>query len=168
MPDPDPSAALRARLLTMRVIHLALVAGCLSFAAIVIYLRSQPGAAVAELPVLSFAGIALATMTAMAAVVVPGMLAANARRELAPGDVSAPETDPRWWNLYQTRLIIVAALLEGTVFFQLVAFLVEGMPWNLGLGAVFLVGLALLFPTRERVERWIRAQHEMAEQERRL
>src|SRR5438067_2197346 len=85
MAGGDTSPGLRARLQTMRIIHLALLTGCITFAALAVYLRLLPGAAVPAQPVVSFAGIAFATVMAMAAVAVPGMLTANWRRKLALG-----------------------------------------------------------------------------------
>ena len=51
----------------------------------------------------------------------------------------------------------------GTIFFETIAYFVEGTEWALGVAALFLAALALLFPTRERVERWIRAQQELVD-----
>src|SRR5207247_2639708 len=100
--------------------------------------------------------------------VVPNVLAANWRQKIAqgvdpltttrppesileeggpvpppPSVREAPERSARWWALYQVRLIITAAMLEGVIFFQLIAYLIEGVAWSLGLAALFLVALAL-------------------------
>src|SRR5207237_10518466 len=129
---------------------------------------------------------AFAVLIGLALIVVPNMLAANWRQKIAQGidpltttrppetileeggpipPPPSPQADParsvRWWQLYQTRLIITAALIEGVIFFELVAYLTEGPPCSLGMAALFLVGLALLFPTQDRVERWIRTQQEL-------
>ncbi len=178
MSDEDFSPDVQMQLRTMRIIHAALVMGCLIFAVIVIVMRARENRPVPDQPVLSFAGLALAGVMGLTVLVVPNALAANWRQKIARGIDPLSTTRPSssqatpgqsvgWWGLYQTRMIISAAMLEGVIFFELIAYMTEGRPWDLGIAALFLVGLALLFPTRERVERWIRAQQELVEQQKR-
>ncbi len=192
MSDAEVSALVRMRLRTMRIIHLALVTGCLFFAGIAIYVRSQPGAAVPEQPVVGFTGLAFAAVMGVMAFVVPPLIAANWRQKIARGidtlsttrpprsvleqggpvaaparEDGPPERSARWWGLYQMHLIITAALLEGVIFMQLIAYLLEGSTWSLGIAGLFIAALVLLFPTRERIERWIRTQQDLVEQAKR-
>ena len=120
----------------------------------------------------SLAGLAFAGIMGLALVIVPNSMAANWRRQIARGlDPSTIRLSSGqvvgWWGLYQTRLIFMAALLEGVIFFALIAYLLESTPWILGVAALFFVGLALLFPTQDRFERWIAAQQELVEQQKR-
>ncbi|MBI1917749.1 MAG: hypothetical protein HYS12_23895 [Planctomycetes bacterium] len=178
MSDGNLSPTVRPVLRTMRFIHASVLMGCLIFAGIAIVLRQQQGGPVPEPPMLSFVGLALAGSTGLALLIVPNAVAASWRKKIARGISSLstmPMPDPAsdsgqsigWWGLYQSRLIITAAPMEGVVFLALHAYLAEGPPWILGVGALFFVGLALLFPTQDRVERWIRTQQELVEQEKR-
>jgi hypothetical protein len=188
MADIDLSPGLQVRLRVMRIIHAALVMGCLSFAAIAVFLRTQQPFQVPQQPVLSLAGLAFGVIALLAIPVVANMLAANWRQKIAlgidplstsrppesvleeGGPVSPhrpeehPERSVQWWALYQTRMIILAALLEGSTFFQLIAYLTEGEKSNLVLAGILVLGLLLLFPTRNRIERWIRTQEELVDQ----
>jgi len=178
MSDEDHSPSVQMQLQTMRIIHAALLLGCLIFAVIAIVVRARENRPVPEQPMLSFVGLALAGVMGLAVLVVPNAVTANWRQKIARGidplsttRPSPPQATPgqsvSWWGLYQTRMIITAAMLEGVIFFVLIAYLIEGPLWNLGIAALFLVALALLFPTRERVERWIRTQQELVEEQKR-
>lgn len=152
------------RLQVVRILHGSLVAGCAIFAAVVVCLRERGNMPTREPPVLSFAGLVLAATVLVAVLVLPGVLAANWRKAAAQAETSA-QGEALWWTLYQTRLIVLSALLEGTVFFLLLAYLLEGMGWSLVMAGLFGLSLVLLFPTRARVESWVRAQQELVEQQ---
>jgi hypothetical protein len=68
---------------------------------------------------------------------------------------------------FQQKTIIESAMIEGPAFFVVVAYLVIGQAWLLGLAAVLLVMLVVPFPTYERVEDWVRYQLELLELEKR-
>jgi hypothetical protein len=169
------------RLMTMRIIHGALLAGSAAFAGLAIYIRSRGDQPIAEPPIISYVGVIFAATTLIAFLVVPNIMAANFRTCVAAGLNPLPvsytrggrpaqpqilEGNALWWALYQIRLIVMAALLEGTIFLQLIAYLLEGIGWSLGLALLFWLSLALLFPTRERVETWARTQQNLVEQQR--
>ena len=178
MSADDFSPSNRMQLRTMRIIHAVLLMGCLGIAVFMVVMRARGNRPVTDPPVVSLVGLALAGVMGLTALVVPNVLAANWRQKIVRGvdpqpraQLSSPQTIPGqsvdWWGLYQTRMIIVAALLDEVIFFGLIAYLIEGPLWNLGIAALFLVGLALLFPTRERVERWISVQQELVELQKR-
>ena len=68
---------------------------------------------------------------------------------------------------FQQKTIIEAAMVEGPAFFVLIAYLIVGQTWLLGLAAVLLVMLVVPFPTYERVEDWVKYQLELLELEKR-
>ena len=69
-------------------------------------------------------------------------------------------------GLYGTRMIISSAIVEGCVFFFIIAYMLEGSPYCL-VGALVLLGImAAKFPNRVRVERWVEMQRELLQQER--
>lgn len=160
MSNGDPVSVSAQRLLTLRIIHLALALGCLVFAVVALYQRQQPRAVPPPpSPMVSYVGIAFTVAAGLAYLVVPGMLLGGWRRRLARGE----QTETDYWNLLQTHFIVGAALLEGTVFFQLVAYLTEGQPWTLGIALFFWLLLLLKFPTESGARRWIETQRDQVE-----
>lgn len=181
----DATPAVRPRLRIMRIVHGALLLGGIAFAVIAIFLRRQGTMPTPEQPMVSFVGLILAATTLLVLLILPGVLAASWRKKVAAGvnplsaafargrrfhvpeqPIQPPQGAILWWALYQTRLITLAAVLEGTVFLNLLAYLTEGRDWSLGVAGLFLLALALLFPTLERVEGWVRLQQELVEQQR--
>jgi hypothetical protein len=173
MSQADFDAALDQRIRTMRIIIFALVNGVVIFMIIAILQRASGHFGEPRDTVL-ISSIALAVGVGLfvANLVVPNLVAAGARRQIArgqsplvtpspiPGDVGALVA------VFQTRLILAAALLEGGSFFLLIAYLIEGQIYTL-LGAIVLVVfLALRFPTRTGVERWLEEQQELLRQDR--
>src|SRR5262249_8032512 len=133
MSDGNLSPNVRGLLRTTRIIHAGLLMGCLLFAGIAIVLREQQGGAVPQQPTLNFVGLAVAGSTGLALLIVPNAVAANWRRKIArgisplstipiPDAASGSEQWIGWWGLYQTRLIITAALMESVVFLALIAY----------------------------------------------
>jgi hypothetical protein len=162
------------RLLTLRIIHAALLLGCVSFGAVIVFIRLQQQQPLApNPPMLSYIGIAVAVSTVLAFLIVPSMLLNGWRRRLARGESPFPVTiqpapakdddDAQYATILQTHFIIRAALLEGTIFYQLIAYLVEGQPWTLGLAVFFWLVLLAKFPTDTGTRRWIEAQRDQVE-----
>jgi hypothetical protein len=102
----------------------------------------------------------MAVVCSLVALVLPRTLEASLRRQAGPH----AEDPGRLWTLYQTRLILVAALLEGAGFMQAIFYLMEGQTFSLAVALVLLAWLALLFPTRAGVEEWVERQQELARQ----
>jgi hypothetical protein len=134
----------------MQIIAAALPGGVLMFGLIVVVLgaATQPPAGT--------------TLSLIAAVFAMAMLAAHV---VVPTLVGRP-TEPRrteddgaaLCGVYQIRMIIGLALLEGAAFFNLVACLVEHNWWSLAIAGCLVVWMLALFPTRTRVEQWIENQ----------
>jgi len=168
--DEDSLFAQRAR--TLRIILGALIAGCLGFMVFaVIYRRSVAGAP-PDLPILTYLSFAFAVVDTAISFFMPDSLIAAERRKLAQSPENSPqESRPsgefvKFVGLYQTRMIISAALLEGSIFFFIIAYLVGGSLYCL-LGALVLLGImAIKFPSRDGVRRWVEEQRELLQQER--
>jgi hypothetical protein len=70
-------------------------------------------------------------------------------------------------DLFQTRMIVTSASLEGATFFLLIAYLIEGTSSSL-LGAIALMAfIGAMFPTFALVRRWMEEKRELLEWERR-
>jgi choline-glycine betaine transporter len=167
---------------TMQIIIFVLTLGLVVFLGIVLFLREQPKPAPPQpaakpaqaLPVLSYAAIAFAVMAIPMSLLIPAVVVKNGRKQIAQGTWTPPvRTFPQgpFGNtvklaaVYQTSLIIGAALNEGAAFFALITYMIEGLPAILGVAALLILGVAARFPTRARLERWIDAQKELLIQE---
>jgi hypothetical protein len=167
MASPDDLDPFALPLRTGRILIAAMVLGATTFLGITLVLRNAGNMPPPPpLPIVSYVGIGFALTILVAYAVVPNQIAATARKQLPREARSGQVPVARLTGLYLTRLIIAAALLESIVFMELIAYLLEGQLFSLGLGAVFLIGLALQFPSRGRVEQWIERQHEILNQER--
>jgi hypothetical protein len=161
----EPNLVSDARLMTMRIIVGALTAGVVVFALIAIVTRALGSMPLPPaLPIISVVAAALGVMTLVARMVMlPAVTNAGRRQLLGAKDV----TTDQLLTVYQTRMIIGAALMEGPAFLFLMAYLTEGIPWALVGGLLFGALMAFMnFPTRERVDSWLALQRELLEQER--
>jgi hypothetical protein len=185
--DGDPSRAYLAGIRSRVFVVATLVGGLVFFLAIVLYLNAQPrgpargqqaiGAEPA--PLLSYLAIAFAVASVPASILVPQLMAASQRRSIAKGawtpppqrSGTAPTLNPtsdagKLASVYITTLIIGAAMNEGAGFFANMAYLLERQQWVLIVAVLLIVGVALRFPTRDRIDRWIEAQLEQLEMDR--
>jgi hypothetical protein len=174
MSYPERDAVPPQQLLTMRIVNLAMIGGVVFFLVIVLFLRAKGDQAPApSFPYLTYLGLVFALVTLAAHFLVPRMVVTANRRRFASiaalegTPVEAlPVDDLRWLNLYQTRLIISAAILEAACFFLLIAYLLEGELTCLVAAGVLLTLLAVKFPTRDGISRWIAEQRELMYQDR--
>jgi hypothetical protein len=145
--------------LTSQIIVAALIAGCLFFLLIVLLI--VPG----ELgswdlglgKPMTCAALLVAFSILAARIIVPGVITAQVLRQLSRRETKEPD----WKDLfavYQTTLIIKAAMLEGATFLLLVTHMLERSPWTLALAVVFLLILLMHMPTPLRVDDWIERQ----------
>lgn len=156
----------------------ALVAGCAIF--LVIALAFAPAAAeqaAEDRPWLGWMAAALAVIGCLARAIVPGLIVANGRRKIAaeePPDAGQDrpagqhEDQRRLWPLFVSSQIVAGGILEGLVFFALIAYLVEASLLALILAIVLILGLAFQIPTRSRALHWLEYQRSRLLQERQL
>jgi hypothetical protein len=121
--------------------------------------------------IITWVAVALAAMALPLSFVVPRLVAQQGRRAIAAGTWSAtmkmpiaPEASPtdadKLAMVYQTQLIIGAAMNEGAAFFAAISYLIEKDPIALGLGILLVGGLIARFPAKDRVALWIDRQQE--------
>lgn len=159
MSNPEMTPERRKMVLTSQIIVAALFAGCLFFLLIVLLIvpgklgswdlgLGQPMTCVAL--VVAFGILA-------ARIVVPGVITNQMLRQVAQRQPKEPD----WKDLcgvYQTTLIIKAAMLEGATFLLMIMYMLEHSPWTLALAVVFLLLLLMHMPTPLRVDDWIERQ----------
>lgn len=61
-------------------------------------------------------------------------------------------------NAYCTRTIVAVALLEGSAFFNLIAYLMEGKVLSLILAGVLLVMILMHFPWQSKIADWVQGE----------
>jgi hypothetical protein len=167
---------------TLQIIVAALTSGCITFLAIVLVVVGVPGLPDVP-PILTWIAAAIAATMVMARLVVPAIFVARARRKIRQGAFKAPmgkfpvvssdsvATDSAVNALAQvflSKTILAAAILEGAVFLLLVAYLVEHAPMSLMLAVLLIVALALHLPTYSQVEGWIQDQTRLLREEQAL
>jgi hypothetical protein len=163
MSEPADEPNFRQRLLTMQIIVAALVLGVLFFMGIAIFARATGNAPPAADDTLLVASLAFAVPAALLHVVLPGRIVAAARHQLAR-QLGKPPSG--LLNLYQSQMIVGAALLEAPIFFFLIVYMLQGQLVSLAAAVVFLAGLALQFPTAGKLQRWLMQQQGRVEDER--
>ena len=139
----------RRHLRTMQIIAAALVLGPSVFAAVV--LMSFPGGS-DVLELLGKIGLGFAAVTIVVSVIVPGMI----------GKLKEGSSTQQYLEVYQTRLIIKLALLEGAAFINIVALQAEQSWWSLGTAGFVVILMIAGFPTQSKIEFWMQAQKEMS------
>jgi hypothetical protein len=180
--EPDLDRFLTPRLRVMRIILLALVLGCVMFLIIAVAIRLSENVQNDTAPLLTYMGVGFGLVAFALHLIIPRATVATARKQIAGGTWPSDAAAARYpgaaeklsgmsdvgklCSLYQSQLIIGAALLEGATFFNLVAYLQEGDPTSLVASALLLGAMLRLFPTRGGVENFLVEQGELLRQER--
>jgi hypothetical protein len=127
--------------------------------------------------VITLAAIALGVSSLAMSYVIPGMLVAQGRRQIArertitgePAKLSptAQASDAgRLLGLYQNHLIVGAALAEGGAFFAGIAYMLERHSLALLVALVLIGAILTRFPTRDRLAAWLDRQLALVQEER--
>jgi hypothetical protein len=128
--------------------------------------------------VITWTAVAFAAVGLPLSFLLPGWMSNQNRRSIAAGTWNAPGTPALFGPgalesdtgklafVYQTQLIVGAAMNEGPAFFAVVAYMLGKNPIALGLAVLLLVAMVVRFPTRLRVASWIDRQQELLIQDR--
>jgi hypothetical protein len=173
MSDLTPSAELSARVRIMQILVGSIAAGPAFFAIIVIMMRQGGNFPPPQAPLITYTLIGVSLLLFIAHLFVPNLIVASGRKRIKEGTwKSTPvsttvndlnEEERMLAALYQTQLIVSAALVEGGVFALLIGFLIEGELVGAVVAALLWIRLVSLFPSRDRVERWIENQRDMGD-----
>ncbi|MEE8451385.1 MAG: hypothetical protein V3R99_05695 [Thermoguttaceae bacterium] len=166
---------------TMQIVVGSLVVGCLTFL-VVAFVGSDRAALAPQFPIMTYMAIGFTFVILVVRMIVPGMIVAQGRRRITEGTWKLPAgrgSQPinaefiertgdagKLAMLFMIQMIVAAALLEGAVFFGLVAYTVERSPLALIVAIILIIGVGLHFPTRSRLVHWIEDQLTLMEQER--
>jgi len=179
MSGPAAPTSLEPLVRQLQVITAALVAGCVFFTMIAVVILGGWPDAWAD-GVLTYASVGVAIVALFTRLVIPLLLETQTRRQIfaaarqndraqSAQDASAAEPaladvqrTGQLLKLFQARIIVGHAILEGAAFFLLVVAIVDQASLPLLLAIVLVAGLAFGLPTRGRVDSWL------VEQRRRL
>jgi hypothetical protein len=149
----------------MQLIVVAMLVGSSSALVIFAAIQGQRPARPADaVPLVSYIGVAFAGFMLLLSFLMPLVTVAAARTRIARGSfgdpqmVIPPDDRGKLLEVYQTALILGAALLEGSTFFLAIAYFLEGLVLDLVAAGVLLGALAARFPTRARVVGWLERQ----------
>ncbi|MDH3719329.1 MAG: hypothetical protein OES79_14515 [Planctomycetota bacterium] len=152
----------------MQIIAGTLASSVVVFGVVVLVMRQgEP----AESAVVSYVAIPYTIACLVGSPIVAARVARMAQQSLVQGTLKPPPNAPTGSSdvgllagVYQTRLIIAAAIIEGAAFLNLVAYLLEGHVWTLAATVVLLFILLMQFPTTGRVENWVSDELESVQQ----
>ena len=150
---------------TMQIITGALLAGVIMFGVVstmAVLNRAAPNPAQPpQAPIITYLAVGMTLMELGLRAVIPDLVA---RQNIARMQDSLDDSDQsrlRLASVYQTRMIIGMALCEGAAFFALIAWMLEGNVLAIGTAGFLVLVMLTAFPTRDRVESWIRDQIEL-------
>jgi hypothetical protein len=175
------------RVRVLQVIVAALVAGCVFFLVVAIFVP-EPGARGAgdgHPPLLTWIALAFTGADLVARIVVPTIVVRAGRGRVARGTFSLPQGRESTsqsgreefqqlgdagllFILYQTKMILGAAMIEGATFLMIIAYLVERQTLALAIAVALILAVAAHLPTRTGVVHWIEDQLRFVEEERSL
>ncbi len=151
-----PSATHAAAVRIMQIIVFALVMGVVSFLGVALVVKQ--GAFDGEPEILSWLALGIAGVMFVVHLFIPGIAASTALRQINSEDIRSAEADRRFEliaPIFQTRLILACALLEGAAVLNLVAYIVEPYVGNVIVAAVLAAMIAGKIPTASKVEFWV-------------
>jgi hypothetical protein len=128
---------------------LAFVTGLVTFGAIAVVIRlgQEP-----DDPMLAYIAAGATVVVMLMSSVLPQAVAAQQLRAQSRQIREAPRQPLA--GMYVTRTILRGAPLEGAAFFNLIAYIVSGQWWTLGIVAVLMAMLLVPFPSQTDFENW--------------
>ncbi|MFO0914542.1 MAG: hypothetical protein U0795_16405 [Pirellulales bacterium] len=160
------------QLRTLQIIVGAIASGALFFMLVVIAIAGSPSKAAQ--PMVAYVGLAFAAAVLLGRFFftllsdrqavktacdaeIPARVRAH-QRDLARLAVDGQPTDDAMllWPRFLTRVMVSVAMIEGAVFLNLIAYMIEHQLFSLIVAAVLLVYILLHFPTNSAFINWAR------------
>lgn len=140
----DPVQGIRVA----QIIWAALIMGVVCFTGVALIMKGEPQA-----PMIAYLAAGFAAINIGVKFVVPGMIVRTQLQKLPAG--SPEDLNARLFPIFQTRMIVGLALLEGAAFFNLIAYLTEKQIWTLGIVGLLVLMMVMMFPTLNQFESWV-------------
>src|SRR6516164_8783191 len=137
MSQADHSGLITQRLRTIQIVAAVLLVAPIFMFVIALLTGSQGNRPQPAVPIVSYVGIVFAVVELLMFIIFPNWAAAAACRKVGreAGQVPIADLlDPLLCGIFQTRLIIGFAMLEGAAFLQAIAYMVEGQLFSLAIG----------------------------------
>jgi hypothetical protein len=110
---------------------------------------------------LAFGGVAL-----MAQLAIVPMIRKQTRQKLAQEAESSDGGLAQLLVTLQSSTIVGAAISEGACFFNLIAYLLEGVPYSLLMAGILVLTILTRFPTVNGVIDWLEREMRLVREER--
>ena len=149
--DQKMDAEFSQSLQIMQIILIALVGGVGAYS-IVVGMTFQRAVFAESLESVATIALGMAAFSIIGRLIVPGMI----------GSMTEKNSLAEFIALYQVRMIVGLAILEAAAFFNLVAFQLEHHWLSLAATGVLVIFMLANWPTRSKIQSWVRTQREMA------
>jgi hypothetical protein len=159
-PPKDKESALR----TMQIVAGAMIMGVLAFGAIATFMVVGAGGEAQESLSVAPVAAGISLLLLVVSAIVPANLSVQRSSSTAAGAPGQSDAQTLlFYEAYQKRMIVRFALVEGAAFLNLAAALIDKQPYSLALAGLMAAVMILGFPTRGRVESFIKSQTELAD-----
>lgn len=132
-----------------QIIAGALITGVVVFACVAFFIAKGDGP---KFPMISLMAAGFAGVATVMRFVMPTIIVNGGKPQLKQS--SGDEQRSLLAGLYQTKMIVGMAILEGAAFFNLVAYISEKQFWSYGVVAFLLGMMAISFPSQGQFESW--------------
>lgn len=161
-------AFLKTTVRTQQIIVGALAAGVWMFLAVALVLFLGEPKNEGDEPFLSYLGIGFAVLALVAWGIVPEMIGRRMRELIVAGKADRLTPKPigssdlgdvgPLGGIYQLRVILGAAILEGAAFLNLVAYMIEQQMFNVAVAGALAAVIMASIPTYVRLENWVQSE----------
>ncbi len=110
------------------------------------------GKSPAATPIVAYLAVAFAAQVIALRFFIPGLVVKSQFKTLQ--NEEAGLAAERLGGLFQTRMIIGMALLDGAALFNLIAYILEGHWFSLATAGFLLLLMGMMFPTVREFESW--------------
>ncbi len=163
--EQHDSVNLDGILRTNQIIIGALVMGIVVFLVILLVVFGARVEPLDGQAMISFVMAGFAANLLIIRLIAPALIVNSVRGKIAAGTWDPSHGNPQFQvastdegkllQLFQTKTIVGAAILEGAAFGNLVAFLLEGQVYTLVIAVLFALGILVSFPTRNGLAEWL-------------
>ncbi len=168
----DPFESLTPQSLrVLQIVAGALLLGVFSFLGITLFnVQLNKGQGVnppQDMPVVSIVAVAGLALLGPLSAIVPNVMTRSALQKILVGKWRAPSEDPSWmhatggaklWAVRSSTMVVRLALLEGSAFLGVIAYMLEAQILALCVIGVAVFLMLCQFPTEQRVRTWLERQ----------
>jgi hypothetical protein len=162
---------LPAKVRALKIVVGGMIASCLVMFVVLAATAGSP--MFSDMELVSYLVLGVALMTYAMRAIVPPMIVAAGRKKIFENlrkdagtrnrgfDAVEGEAGRRLIELMQRKTVVGAAMVEGSVFLALIAYMLGHSSVSLAVAAVLLVLMALTFPSVDRSSSWIESQMQL-------